>query len=61
MKTVSSTKTKPKDAAKSKRSTTTIGGVTVELMPVRGKGNLSPSLIKRIVREMKASSTIKTA
>ncbi|MBX7211261.1 MAG: hypothetical protein K1X78_23340 [Verrucomicrobiaceae bacterium] len=55
MKTIPARRTKAKTTAKRKRSTTTIGGITVELMPVRGKGNLPLSLIKRIVREAKAS------
>lgn len=55
MTAISAPRTAPKVPSKNIRSTTTIGGVTVELMPVRGKGNLSLALIKRIVRAAKAS------
>ena len=57
MTAISAPRIQPKVPAKNIRSTTTIGGVTVELMPVRGKGNLSAALIKRIVRAAKASRT----
>ncbi len=39
--------------AKRRNATTTIGGVTVRLVPVRGKGNLSSSKIQEMVRWMK--------
>lgn len=39
------------------KGTTTIGGVTVKLRPIHGKGNLSVAFIKRIIREIKAERT----
>jgi len=41
------------NSTKRKNATTTIGGVTVTLVPVRGKGNLSSSKIREMVRWMK--------
>ena len=44
---------KPDRAARAKRKprTIVIGGVEVTLHPVRGRGNLPASMIKRIIRE----------
>lgn len=50
-----------KPRAKRKLPTTTIGGVTVTLMPVRGKGTLPAAMIKRMVREMKVIEKTKHA
>ena len=49
--------TRRKPRARRKPRIAIIGGVTVELMPVTAKGNLPLSLIKRIVREVKAART----
>lgn len=49
--------TRRKPRAKRKPRVAIIGGVTVELMPVTAKGTLPLSLIKRIVREVKAART----
>ncbi len=43
----------PRKTARKERIAT-IGGVRVKLMPVSGRGNLPVSLIKQIIREIKA-------
>ncbi len=50
----------PRKAARKER-VAVIGGVRVKLMPVSGKGNLPVSLIKQIIREIKADRVARKA
>ncbi|MBK8092145.1 MAG: hypothetical protein IPK32_09245 [Verrucomicrobiaceae bacterium] len=55
MKATQSLKNIRKQRLTPKQRFTVIGGVKVQLMPVTAKGNLPLGLIKRIVREAKAT------